>query len=159
MAFRLHTLQSPSEGEALSDADRAHDVLATNLVGLVDVLVPLGEALREQRHGKVVVLSSVAGVRARKSNYLYGASKAGLDAFASGLSDRLAPDGKRVLVMRPGFVHGRMTKGLPAAPLATTPEAVGRAVRRALDKGRDVAWATPALRLVAPILQLVPRRI
>ena len=52
-----------------------------------------------------------------------------------------------------------MTKGLPAAPLATTPEAVGRALRRALDKGSDVAWAPPALRLVAPILQLVPRRI
>ena len=135
MAFRLHALQSPSEGEAVSDAHRAHDVLATNLVGLVDVLVPLGEAPREQRHGTLVVMSSVAGLRARKSNYLYGASKAGLDAFASGLADRLAPDGVLVLVMRPGFVHGRMTKGLPAAPLATTPEAVRRAVRRALDKG------------------------
>ncbi len=82
MAFRLHALQSPSEGEAVSDAHRAHDVVATNLVGLVDVLVPLGEALREQRHGTLVVLSSVASLRARKSNYLYGASKAGLDAFA-----------------------------------------------------------------------------
>ena len=159
MTFRLHALQSPSEGEAVSDAHRAHDVLATNLVGRVDVLVPLGEALREQRHGTLVVRSSVAGLRARKSNYLYGASNAGLDAFASGLADRLAPDGVRVLVVRPDFVHGRMTKGLSVAPLATTPEAVGRAVRRALDKGSDVAWAPPALRFVAPIMQLVPRRI
>ena len=90
MTFRLHALQSPSEGEAVSDAHRAHGVLATNLVGLVDVLVPLGEALREERHGTLVVLSSVAGLRARKSNYLYGASKAGLDAFASGLADQMA---------------------------------------------------------------------
>jgi len=145
--------------EAASDADRAHNVLATNFVGLVDVLVPLGEALREQRHGRLVVLSSVAALRARKSNYLYGASKACLDAFASGLADRLAPDGVRVLVVRPGFVHGRMTEGLPPAPLATTPEAVGRAVRRALDKGSDIAWDPPALRLVAPMLALIPREI
>lgn len=144
---------------AASDSRLAHDVLITNLVGLVDVLVPLGEALRAQRHGTIVVLSSVAGLRARKSNYVYGASKAGLDAFASGLGDRLEPDGVRVVVVRPGFVKGRMTAGLPVAPLATTPEAVGRAVRRALACRHEVAWAPPALKLVAPVLQLLPRRL
>ena len=145
--------------EAASDADRAQEVLAINFVGLVGVLVPLAEALRLQRHGTIVVLSSVAGLRARKSNYLYGASKAGLDAFASGLGDRLAPDGVRVLVVRPGFVRGRMTEGLTAAPFATTPEAVGRVVRRALDRGSDVVWAPPVLRLVAPVLHFIPRTI
>lgn len=144
---------------AATDPAAAHEVLTTNLVGLVDVLVPLGEALRRQGHGVLVVLSSVAGLRARRSNYVYGASKAGLDAFASGLADRLHPDGVRVVVVRPGFVRGRMTEGMPAAPLATTPQAVGRAVRRALDSGRDVVWVPGTLRLVAPVLRLVPRRL
>jgi decaprenylphospho-beta-D-erythro-pentofuranosid-2-ulose 2-reductase len=106
-----------------------------------------------------VVLSSVAGLRPRKSNYVYGASKAGLDAFANGMADSLAPDGVKVVVVRPGFVKGRMTAGMPSAPLATTPHAVGQAVQRALLRGDTVAWAPPLLRLVAPVLLLVPRRV
>lgn len=144
---------------AATDPAAAHEVLTTNLVGLVDVLVPVGEALRQQGHGVLVVLSSVAALRARRSNYVYGASKAGLDAFASGLADRLHPAGVRVVVVRPGFVRGRMTEGMPVAPLATTPEAVGRAVRTALERGRDVVWVPGALRLVAPALRLVPRPV
>lgn len=142
---------------AAEDVATAHEVLMTNLVGIVDVLVPLGNALVEQRHGTVVVLSSIAATRPRKSNYVYGASKAGLDAFANGLADRVAPAGVKVLVVRPGFVHGRMTAGLPAAPLATSAQAVGAAVKDALDHGRAVAWAPGSLRLVAPTLRLVPR--
>ena len=144
---------------AATDAAAAHHVLVTNLVGLVDALVPLGEALRTQGHGTIVVLSSIAGMRARRSNYVYGASKAGLDAFASGLADSLAGDGVRVLVVRPGFVHGRMTAGMSPAPLATTPAAVGRAVATALTGHRAVVWAPPALGVLAPVLQLLPRRI
>ncbi len=142
-----------------TDGAVAHEVLTTNLVGLVDVLVPLGEALRSQRHGTVVILSSVAGLRARKSNYVYGASKAGLDAFGHGLADSLAADGVRVVVVRPGFVTGRMTAGLSAAPFATTPAAVGRAVQRALVRGEEVAWAPPVLKVVVPLLRLLPRRV
>lgn len=142
------------------DPDLARDLLAVNLVGQVDVLVPLGEALREQRHGTIVVLSSVAGLRARKSNYLYGMSKAGLDSFACGLADRLHPDGVRVLLVRPGHVHGRMTKDLPVPPLvATPPEAVARSVRRALDRRWAVAWSSRVLQVLLPVLQLVPRAI
>lgn len=144
---------------AAEDVAVAHEVLMTNLVGLVDVLVPLGNALVQQRHGTIVVLSSLAATRARKSNYVYGASKAGLDAFASGLADRVAPAGVKVLVVRPGFVHGRMTAGLPAAPLATTADAVGAAVGRALTQGSGVAWAPRSLGLVSPVLRLVPRAL
>lgn len=144
---------------AHDDPGLAHEVLATNLVGLVEVLIRLGEALRRQRHGTLVVLSSVAALRPRKANYVYGASKAGLDSFASGLADRLHADGVRVLIVRPGFVRGRMTAGLPAVPLATSPQAVGRAVRKALDAGSAVAWAPPLLRVVMPLLSLLPRRL
>lgn len=142
---------------AATDAAIARHVLLTNLVGVIDVLVPLGQALCSQKHGTVIVLSSVAGVRARKANFVYGASKAGLDAFAQGWADHLAPHGVRVVVVRPGFVHGHMTAGMTPAPLATTPDAVGHAVARALAGHRNLVWAPPAVGVLAAALRLLPR--
>ena len=140
-----------------ADPQVAHEVMVVNLVGLVDVLLPVSEQLRAQRRGTIIVLSSVAGSRARRSNFVYGASKAGLDAFTAGLSDRLAGDGVRVLLVRPGFVRGRMTAGLTPAPLSTTPHAVATAVARALRGRAQVVWVPAPLRLVMAVLRLVPR--
>ncbi len=136
---------------------RARAVLETNLTGLVSVLAPLAEGMRAQRHGTLVVLSSVAAVRPRRANYLYGASKAGLDAWTRGLADELHGSGVRVLLVRPGFVHGRMTAGLTPAPFSTTPEVVGARVARALRTGRDLTYAPAPLRLLTPVLSLLPR--
>ena len=83
--------------------------------------------------------------------------KAGLDAFARGLADLLHGTGVRVLLVRPGFVTGRMTAGLPPAPLATTPEAVGKATAAALRRGQAMVWVPPALAGLALALKLVPR--
>lgn len=93
----------------------------------------------------IVVLSSVAGVRPRRSNYVYGSSKAGLDSFARGLGDALHGSGVRVLVVRPGFVRSRMTAGLDPAPFATDPEVVAAAVARAVAGGRDGVLSVPPL--------------
>ncbi len=106
------------------DATEALRIVDSNFTGAVSVLVPVAQALRRQGHGRIVVLSSVAGERARKSNFVYGASKAGLDAFCQGLGDSLVGSGVKVMVVRPGFVHSKMTEGLEAAPLATDPESV-----------------------------------
>lgn len=144
---------------ATDPAGAAREVLGTNLVGLVAVLAPLAEALRAQRHGTLVVLSSVAALRARRANHLYAASKAGLDAWASGLTDDLAGSGVRVLLVRPGFVRGRMTEGLPVPPFATTPEAVGDAVARALRGRAQLVYAPAPLRVLGPALRLVPRAL
>ena len=91
---------SPTRDHHSGAAARA--VMEVNVAGAVSVLVPIGERMRAQGHGTIVVLSSVAGERARRSNFVYGASKAGLDAFAQGLGDELAPAGVRVVVVRPG---------------------------------------------------------
>jgi len=105
----------------------------------------------------------VAAVRPRKANPVYGAAKAGLDAFARGLADLLHGSGVRVLLVRPGFVTGRMTAGMPPAPLATTPEAVGAATAAALRGGgprrgaKAVVWVPPSLAGLAVALRLVPR--
>ncbi len=117
-----------------------HDPLAagrlveTNFTGHVSTLLAAVARLRAQGHGTVVVLSSVAAIRPRRANFVYGAAKAGLDAFARGLADSLHGTGVHVLLVRPGFVTGRMTAGMPPAPLATTPAAVGAAVAAALRR-------------------------
>lgn len=88
-------------------------VTRTNYVGAVSSGLVCAQALRTQGHGSLVVLSSVAGERARRANFIYGSSKAGLDAFAQGLGDALHGTGVHVMVVRPGFVHTRMTAGSP----------------------------------------------
>ena len=122
----------------------------------VSVGVPLGQRMAAQGHGAVVVLSSVAGERPRRSNFVYGASKAGTDAFYTGLREALRPDGVRVVVVRPGFVRSAMTQGLDPAPLATDPQTVARLVVEGLAAGRETIWAPPPLRWVMSVLRHVP---
>jgi len=133
------------------------EVISTNFLGLAAAIAPAAERLRAQGHGTVVVLSSVAGERARRSNYLYGSSKAGLDAFAQGLGDALAGSGVGVLVVRPGFVHTKMTAGLDPAPLATTPEKVADAIVAGLAHGSHTVWVPGVLRWVMSVLRHLPR--
>lgn len=141
------------------DTDEALRIIDTNFTGAVSVLVPIAERMRAQGHGSIVVLSSVAGERARRSNFVYGSSKAGLDAFCQGLGDALVGTGVRVVIVRPGFVHSRMTEGLEAAPLATTPDAVAEAILDGLARGREIIWVPAALRGVMSGLRHVPRPV
>jgi decaprenylphospho-beta-D-erythro-pentofuranosid-2-ulose 2-reductase len=142
------------------DPLEAGRMVETNFTGHVTTLLSVAGRMRAQGHGTIVILSSIAAVRARKGSFVYGAAKAGLDAFGQGLTDALHGTGVRVLLVRPGFVTGRMTAGMPAAPLATTPAAVGAAVAAALaKKEQTVVWVPGALRVLAAALRLVPRPI
>jgi decaprenylphospho-beta-D-erythro-pentofuranosid-2-ulose 2-reductase len=135
----------------------AGQLIDINFAGHVTALLAVADRMRAGRSGTIVVLSSVAAIRPRKANFVYGAAKAGLDAFARGLADSLHGTGVRVLIVRPGFVIGRMTRGLEPAPLATTPAKVGTAVAAALAGSSAVVWVPPTLRPLAVALQLVPR--
>jgi len=139
------------------DAERAAALVGTNFTGHVSTLLALAAHLRAQGRGAIVVLSSVAAVRPRKANFVYGSAKAGLDAFARGFADALHGSGVRLLLVRPGFVTGRMTAGMPPAPLATTPAAVGAATAAALRSGRDTVWVPASLAGLAVALRLIPR--
>ncbi|MEX2100543.1 MAG: decaprenylphospho-beta-D-erythro-pentofuranosid-2-ulose 2-reductase [Acidimicrobiia bacterium] len=145
--------------EAERDSAAAVDIVTTNYVGSVSVTVPLVQRMREQGHGTIVALSSVAGERARKANFVYGSSKAGMDAFFQGLGDSLVGTGVHVMIVRPGFVHTKMTAGMDAAPLSTTPEAVADAIVRGLERGRETVWVPPPLRYVMSVLRHVPRPV
>lgn len=141
------------------DAASAVAVVRTNFLGGVSVLTVVANRLREQGHGTLVVLSSVAGERVRASNVVYGASKAGLDGFATGLADALHGTGARVLVVRPGFVTSKMTTGMDPAPMSTTPAAVAEAVAKGLRGSATVVWAPAQLRLVMSVLRHLPRPV
>jgi decaprenylphospho-beta-D-erythro-pentofuranosid-2-ulose 2-reductase len=134
-------------------------LVETNFTGHVTALLAAARRMRAQGHGTIVVLSSVAAIRPRKANFVYGSAKAGLDAFARGLADALHGTGVGVLLVRPGFVIGRMTAGMPPAPLSSTPAAVGVAVARALSRPSPAGtvWVPPALAVLASGLRLVPR--
>ena len=145
--------------QAWQDHAAALEQVQVNYTAAVSTGVLLAPRLRRQGHGAVVVLSSVAGERPRRSNFVYGSTKAGLDAFATGLGDALRGSGVNVLVVRPGFVATRMTAHLDPAPLSTTPEAVATAVVEGLRRRRETVWVPPALRLVMSVLRHLPRAV
>lgn len=142
-----------------SDFDAAIELLQVNFVGAGSLLLQLARAMRDGGGGTLVVLSSVAAERARRSNVLYGASKAGLDALAQGLADALRSERVRVLVVRPGFVHTRMTRGLKPAPLSTDAQAVADVVLDGLERDAQTVWAPKRLRWLMLVVKALPRRV
>jgi decaprenylphospho-beta-D-erythro-pentofuranosid-2-ulose 2-reductase len=145
--------------QAAYDADpaAAMTAVAVNYGAHVSVGLHAARVLRAQGHGTLVVLSSVAGARVRRANFVYGSAKAGLDGFAQGLGDALHGSGAGVLIVRPGFVVGRMTKGLTPAPLSSTPRQVAVATVRALRDGSAEVWVPRALGPAFAVLRLLPR--
>jgi len=141
------------------DSDEAVKIVRTNYVDAVSVLLPVARRLHAQGHGTVVVLSSVAGERVRRSNFVYGSSKAGLDGFAQGLSDSLVGSGVHVLIVRPGFVATKMTAGLEPPPLSTSAEAVATEVLKGLQRNAHIVWVPPVLRWVMMIVRHMPRAL
>ena len=145
------------QARAETEAAHAIAIVHTDYVAQVSVLTHLAAAMRAAGRGSLVVFSSVAGVRVRRANYVYGSAKAGLDGFASGLADALHGSGVRLLIARPGFVIGRMTEGMTPAPLSSTPQQVAAATARALAKGRRTVWIPWALRPMFFVMRLLPQ--
>jgi decaprenylphospho-beta-D-erythro-pentofuranosid-2-ulose 2-reductase len=145
--------------QAWTDVAAAVELAQVNYTAAVSVGVALGERLKAQGHGALVAFSSVAGERARRSNFVYGSTKAGMDAFYSGLTEALRPSGVHVTVVRPGFVHTRMTEGLKPAPLSTTPDAVAAVVVDAVRARKELVWAPAPLRAVMSVLRHLPRAV
>ena len=138
------------------DPERVARCITVNFTWPAAALSRVADHLREQGAGQVVVLSTVAGVRVRRSNFLYGSAKAGLDAYARVLHQTMAGSGAGVTVVRPGFVRSKMTEGRKPAPMSTTPEAVAGDIVRGLETRAEVVWSPPQLRYAFSLLRLVP---
>jgi short-subunit dehydrogenase len=145
------------QARAEKDAEHAAAIVHTDFVAQVSLLTVLANSMRAAGSGAIVVFSSVAGVRVRRANYVYGSAKAGLDGFCSGLADALHGSGVRLLLVRPGFVIGRMTEGMTPAPFSSTPAQVAAATARALTKGRRTVWVPGILRPVFFGMRLLPQ--
>lgn len=142
---------------AWQDHGSAVELATVNYTAPVSVGVCLASRLRSQGHGAVIALSSVAGERVRRSNFVYGSTKAGFDGFFSGLGEALRPYGVLVTVVRPGFVKTKMTEGMDAAPLSVTAGQVAEIAVDAVRAGKELVWAPPQFRWVMSALRHVPR--
>ena len=144
--------------QARAEVDPAHAaaIVHTDYTAQVSLLTVLAATMRSVGRGRLVVFSSVAGARVRRANYVYGSAKAGLDGFARGLTDALHGSGVRLLLVRPGFVVGRMTEGMSPAPLASTPAQVADATVGALAKGRSAVWVPRSLGALVFAFRFVP---
>jgi len=141
------------------DVEGVRELLEVNYVAAVTTGTLVIKKFEDQGYGSLVVLSSVAAERSRLDNYVYASTKAGLDSWASGLADALAGTGIQVLVVRPGFVHTKMTAGLAVAPLATTPDLVAKQTVNALRRGSSLVWAPAAVRPLMSTLRHLPRPV
>lgn len=139
--------------------EAAARLLSVNLAGNATAILELARRMEAQGHGTIVVFSSVAGQRARADNAVYAASKAGLDALAQGLQDRLVGTGVHVMIVRPGFVQTKMTEGLKAAPFSTTADKVADDILAGLATDASVVWSPPILKFLFTALKTLPRPI
>ncbi|MCB5175732.1 SDR family oxidoreductase [Microvirga lenta] len=148
------------QSRAQSDLAHAAMVIRTNFEGPALLLGLLAERFLERGSGTIIGVSSVAGDRGRGSNYVYGAAKAGFTAFLSGLRNRLAPRGLRVVTVKPGFVRTRMTAGIKLPPVVTAEaDEVGRAIFAAVEKGGDVIYVRRVWRPIMMMITGIPERV
>ncbi|MFT4042214.1 MAG: decaprenylphospho-beta-D-erythro-pentofuranosid-2-ulose 2-reductase [Gordonia sp. (in: high G+C Gram-positive bacteria)] len=141
------------------DQKKAVTEVTINYTAAVSVGVLLGEKLRAQGHGQIIAMSSVAGERVRRSNFVYGSSKAGLDGFYLGLGEALAPFGVHVLVIRPGQVRTRLSAHVKEAPLTVNKEDVARAAAAAVDSHKEIIWVPGPFRYIMFVLRHIPRKV
>lgn len=144
---------------AEKDYAAAEAILRTNFLSAVSLIGELANYFEEQRRGTIAVISSVAGDRGRRSNYVYGASKGGLNVYLEGVRNRIDRAGVQVLTIKPGFVATPMTAHLPSSPLFAQPRQVARHIVRAIEKRKDVAYVPPFWWAIMLVVRSVPGRI
>src|ERR1700742_1323730 len=145
--------------ELWQNQHKAVQIAQVNYTAAVSVGVLLGEKLKAQGFGQIIAMSSVAGERVRRSNFVYGSTKAGLDGFYLGLGEALKPSGVHVLVIRPGQVRTRRSAHIKEAPLPVDKEYDANLAVTASAKGKDLVWAPGAFRYVMMVLRHIPRPI
>ena len=150
----------PEQSVMDNNIQSAIDCMNTNFTGLVSVIHPLANHLEHTKEGSIIMFGSVAGDRGRLSNYIYGATKAALDAYMSGLRNRLARSGIHAMTVKPGIVDTAMTRGmkLPPVPIAN-PADVAKHILSAFDKGCNTVYTPSFWRLIMLIIKLIPEFI
>ncbi len=149
-------------GVQAGDEDSAEAVarlITVNFTWPGAALAEIRRRLVAQGSGRILVISSIAAVRVRRSAYLYSSAKAGLDRMCVGLAQSLVGTGVKLQILRPGVVRTKMSQGLEEPPFTTGPKEVADHVMRALATGDVVIWSPPILRYVAFVIGHLPTRM
>ena len=133
--------------------------LEVNVISTLSLLVELGNYLETQGGGTLATITSVAGDRGRRSNFVYGASKAMISTFLEGLRGRLHGSNVAVIDIRPGLVDSPMTRDLKKGPLFSSPEQVARCIVTGIKKGRPTIYAPGYWRLVMFVVKAIPQKL
>ena len=149
----------PDQSACEQDVARLCQAFEINTLSTLALLTPIANFMQAQQRGSIVVLSSVAGDRGRQSNYVYGASKAALDAFLSGLRNRLAKYGVQVLTIKPGFVDTPMTIEFKKGLLWASADTIAAGIVQAVEKKRDVVYLPWFWRGIMVIIRCIPERV
>jgi len=149
----------PDQSRCEASGAAAVTALDVNFVGLVALLTPLANRFEAAGGGCIAVIGSVAGDRGRQSNYVYGAAKGGLDRFLQGLRNRLYRSNVAVVTLKPGFVDTPMTSAIEHGPLFVSARRAGRAVYRAIERQRDVAYVPWFWRPIMLVIRAIPERV
>ena len=153
----LGVLGDQSKAES-SFHDAAH-IIHTNYTAPVSILTWLANYCAQRHSGTLAVLSSVAGERGRKSNYVYGSSKAGLTAFVDGLRNRIDREGVHVMTIKPGPVRTSMTEGMKGQERFADVNKVAATIVKAIDGGQDIVYVPGQWRLIMSVIRAIPERI
>ena len=141
------------------DSQTVRNTLQVNALSSIIILTEVANEMVKIGVGDILVLSSVAGIRARLKNFTYGSSKSALDFYAIGLANKLRKKCVRVLIIRPGFVYTKMTTNFKAAPFAIDSYEVGRIAASAINSKKTVIYAPRKLKFIMNILRILPRSI
>lgn len=147
------------QADAERDYQVAAQVVQTNLLSAISLITWLANYFAERKSGTIAVVSSVAGDRGRKANYVYGTTKAALSTFLQGVRNRVDRLGVNVITIKPGFVATPMTAHLPGGILFATPERVARGIVRAIDGRKDVVYLPGYWRWIMAAVRAVPERV
>jgi decaprenylphospho-beta-D-erythro-pentofuranosid-2-ulose 2-reductase len=147
------------QAEAERSVAAANQILHTNFTAPVSLLMWLANYTAQRHAGTLAVLSSVAGERGRKSNYVYGSSKAGLTVFVDGLRNRIDREGVRVMTIKPGPVKTAMTEGMKGSGKFADVDAVAATLVKAIDKGGDIVYVPGIWQIIMGVIRVIPEAI
>jgi decaprenylphospho-beta-D-erythro-pentofuranosid-2-ulose 2-reductase len=139
--------------------EKTLEEFTTNCTSVISLLTILANYFEQRKRGCIAVISSVAGDRGRKSNYVYGAAKGALSIFLQGLRGRLSASGVKVVTIKPGSVDTPMTASLRKGLLFASPRTVGQGIYEAMNKGKDVVYLPWFWRPIMLIVKSVPERV
>lgn len=147
----------PDQQAIKDDPLQIHAALQINQDSVIDLCTRIAGIFTGQGHGTLAVISSVAGLRGRQSNYIYGTAKGALNLFLQGLRNRLHPQGIRVLTLLPGFVESPMTADIKKGPLFVSAAKAGACIHRALTRSRgEVVYVPFFWRYIMWIIRAIP---